>query len=172
MRLLLRRITGCKSQIGDCLPMRQGFFVSLYCVYSLKFTPPPTCSIRVTCIFLAPYCHSQMTQYTCLSYPAQDRLRLALLFTSLIGLWLIGNTAGWAQTVPDGAARIDIKTDLTDSLLFERVVTLLQADGYSGNFRTEKARVVTDSRPIDSGNWTARIIAALENGTVAYRRQR
>ncbi len=107
----------------------------------------------------------RMTQHAYLYYP-DYRLRLFLFFTVLIGFWLVGSSAVQAQSVPDGAARIDIKTDLSDSLLFERVVTLLQADGYSGNFRTEKAKIVTDSRPIDSGDWTARIVAVLENGTV------
>ncbi len=106
-----------------------------------------------------------MTQHTYLSYP-DYRLRLALLFTVLISFWLLGSVSSRAQSVPDGAERIDIKTDLSDSLLFERVVTLLQADGYSGNFRTEKAKIVTDSRSIDTSDWTARIIAVLENGTV------
>ncbi len=106
-----------------------------------------------------------MTSYAYLPYP-DYRLRLGLLFTLLIGCWLFGSAGSRAQSVPDGAARIAIKTDLSDSLLFERVVTLLQADGYSGNFRTEKAKIVTDSRPIDAGSWTARIVAILENGTV------
>jgi len=106
-----------------------------------------------------------MTKHAYLSYP-DYRLRLGLLFTVLISCWLLGSAGSRAQTVPDGAARVDIKTDLSDSLLFERVVTLLQADGYSGNFRTEKAKITTDSRPIDSGDWTARIVAVLENGTV------
>ncbi|QJD80004.1 hypothetical protein [Spirosoma rhododendri] len=95
----------------------------------------------------------------------------ASVVTMLIGFWLLGGSTGLAQVakaqpVPDGATRIDIKTSLSDSLLFERVVTLLQADGYSGNFRTEKAKIVTDSRGIDSGDWTARIVAVLEKGTV------
>jgi hypothetical protein len=84
----------------------------------------------------------------------------------LLGFWLLSPYTTQGQATPDGADRINIKTDLADSLLFERVVTLLQADGYSGNFRTEKATIVTDSRPIDTGSWTARIVAVLTNGTV------
>lgn len=107
-----------------------------------------------------------MTQCIYLSYPNSDRLRLGKFFFVLIGLLLTGSVASWAQSIPDGAARIDIKTDLSDSLLFERVVMLLQADGYSGSFRTEKAKIVTDSRAIDAGDWSARIVAVLEKGTV------
>lgn len=98
------------------------------------------------------------------------QLRAILLVVLVTGCWLVGGSAcraqvGKAQPVPEGAARIDIKTDLADSLLFERVVTLLQADGYSGSFRTEKAKITTDSRPIDAKNWTARLVIVLANGT-------
>lgn len=107
-----------------------------------------------------------MNLCTCLYY-----VRSRFLLTVLIGFCLLGGHSSQAQgsqvrPVPEGATRIDVKTDLADSLLFERVVTLLQADGYSGNFRTEKAKIVTDSRTIDSGDWTARIVAVLADGTV------
>lgn len=110
-----------------------------------------------------------MKQHSCSPCSDWRWLAPALSVVLLLCSFLAFTADAQTQPVPDGATRIDIKTNLADSVLFERVVTLLQADGYSGNFRTEKAKITTDSRSIDSGDWTARIVAVLADGAVRLR---